>query len=109
LASFYSVHFVPVFCLCRRFDFHKFSYLCFQISAFTQHNVSVSRTMKIDVGIKAGKTPKKKNKKKDNIENNMFMNTLSSLKKEKGMQRYVSKCCNHRSVLHLVYIFQLYF
>jgi hypothetical protein len=65
----------------------------------------MSRTINNDVDIKAGKTPKKKNKKKDNTEKNTFMGTLSSIKKEMGMQRYVSKCCNHRSVVHLIYIF----
>jgi len=71
----------------------------------------VSRNSNSDADIKAGKTPKKKNKKRDHIEKGSFMATLASIKKEKGIhditkekiwsvQRYVSKFYNH--VLHLI-------
>jgi hypothetical protein len=114
LAQFYGVYFVPVFCFCRRVDFHKFSFLCFQTTTVTQRSLSVSRTSNSDADTKAGKTPKKKNKKRDRIEKDPFMATLASIKKDVGipdirtekfwsMQRYVSKFYNH--VLHLITFF----
>jgi len=110
LARFCRVYFVPVFCFCRRVDIHKFLYLCFQTCTVTQRSVSVSRNSDSDAEIKAGKSPKKKNKKKDHIEKNQFLATLASIKKEKGIhditwsvQRYVSKFYYH--VLHLITFF----
>lgn len=111
LARFCRVYFVPIFCFCRQVDFHKFSYLCFQIHTATQRSVSVSRNGNSDADIKAGKSPKKKNKKRDHIENDQFLATLTSIKKEKeihditkekfwSLQRYVSKFYNH--MLHLI-------
>lgn len=118
LAQFRHVYFVLVFCFCWRVDFHKFSYLCFQASTVTQRSVSVSRTSNNDADIKAGKTPKKKNKKRDQIEKDPFMATLASIKKDMGIhdittekswstRRYVSKFYNH--VLHLITFFSCAF
>jgi hypothetical protein len=74
----------------------------------------VSRTSNSDADIKAGKTPKKKNKKRDQIEKDPFMVTLASIKKDMGKRdittekswstrRYVSKFYNH--MLHLITFF----
>ena len=118
LAWFYCVYFVPVFCFCRRIDFHKFLYVCFQTSTVTHRSVSVSRTSNSDADIKAGKTPKKKNKKRDHIENGPFLATMASIKKDMGIhdtttekrwstQRYVSEFYNH--MLHLITFFNYSF
>jgi len=74
----------------------------------------VSRTSNSDADIKGGKTPKKKNKKRDDIEKGPFLSMLASIKKDMGihdittenlwsMQRYVSKFYNR--VLHLITFF----
>jgi hypothetical protein len=78
----------------------------------------VSRTSDSDADIKAGKTPKKKNKKRDHIEKGTFLPTLASIKKDMGVhditkekvwsiQRYVSKLYNY--VLHLTTFFSCAF
>jgi len=78
----------------------------------------VSRNGNSDADIKAGKSPKKKNKKRDHIENDQFLATLTSIKKEKeihditkekfwSLQRYVSKFYNH--MLHLITFFSYAF
>lgn len=113
--------FVPVFGLCRRFDFQKFPSSYFQISTVTHRSVSVSRASTSDAAIKAGVNLKKKRKtkKRDHIEKNPFIATLQSIKKEMGihditpekfwsMQRNVSKFYNHRTMLHFIHIFQLF-
>jgi len=92
--------------------------LCFQASTVTQRSVSVSRTSISDADNKASKTPKKKNKKRDHIEKDVFLGTLADIKKEKGIrdittekpwsvQRYVSKFYNH--MLHLITFFSYAF
>jgi hypothetical protein len=77
----------------------------------------VSRTSNSDADIKTGKTPKKKNKKRDHIEDSLLA-TLASIKKDMGIhdittekrwstQRYVSKFYNH--TLHLITFFSYAF
>jgi hypothetical protein len=78
----------------------------------------VSRSSNSDADTKAGKTPKKKNKKRDHVEKGPFMASLASIKKGLGindfkteklwsMQRYVSKFYNH--MLHLITFFSYAF
>jgi hypothetical protein len=79
----------------------------------------VSRTSNNDADIKAGKNLKKKNKKRDHIEKNVFLGFLADIKKDIGIpdvtpgefwsiQRNVSKFFNHRTVLHCTF-FSYYF
>jgi hypothetical protein len=113
--------FVPVFCLCGRFDFQQLPSLYFQTSStVTQRSVSVSRTSNNDADINAGKNLKKKNKKRDQTEKNPFIATLTSVKKDMGIHditpeefwsrlRNVSKFYNLEVCYTLFSFFSSYF